>query len=83
MPVTNITALRKNLYGAIDSVIEYNESITVATKKGNAVILSEEEYNAMAETIYLMSSPGVWRELDRAKHADPSEYVDYDPKEKW
>ena len=55
MAVTNISVLRKNLFSSIDNVIEYNDSITVSTKKGNAVIISESEYNAMLETIYLVS----------------------------
>ena len=55
MAVTNISVLRKNLFSSIDNVIEYNDSITVSTKNGNAVIISEAEYNAMLETIYLVS----------------------------
>ena len=42
MAVTNISALRKNLFSSINNVIEYNDSITVSTKKGNVVIISEE-----------------------------------------
>ena len=59
MAVTNISVLRKNLFSSIDNVIEYNDSITVSTKKGNAVIISEAEYNAMLETIYLVSQKGL------------------------
>ena len=55
MAVTNISVLRKNLFSSIDNVIEYNDSITVSTKNGNAVIISEAEYNSMLETIYLVS----------------------------
>ena len=33
MIVTNISALRKNLFSSIDNVIEYNETIAVSTKK--------------------------------------------------
>ena len=55
MAVTNISVLRKNLFSSIDNVIEYNDSITVSTKKGNAVIISEAEYNAMLEAIHLVS----------------------------
>ena len=49
MAVTNISVLRKNLFSSIDNVIEYNDSITVSTKNGNAVIISEAEYNAMQD----------------------------------
>ena len=83
MPITSVTALRKNLYKTIESVTQYDEAVTVTSKSGNVVILSESEYNSMVETLYLMSAPGVYDELMRAKKADPSEYEDYDPKKKW
>ena len=40
-------------------------------------------YNSMIETLYLMSAPGVYDELMKAKKADPSEYEDYDPTKEW
>ena len=55
---TTATNLRKNLFGMLEQTIKYNEPVTVSTKTGNAVILSEEEYNAMMETLYLSSMPG-------------------------
>lgn len=83
MSITNITALRKTLYGTVENVAQYNEAVTVTSKAGNVVIVSESEYNAMMETIYLMSAPGVYQELMKAKNSDSSEYVDYDPNEEW
>ncbi|MBO5528658.1 MAG: type II toxin-antitoxin system Phd/YefM family antitoxin [Bacilli bacterium] len=83
MPITNVTALRKNLYGTVENVAQYNETVTVTSKSGNVVILSESEYNSMIETLYLMSAPGVYKELMKAKTADVSEYEDYDPDEEW
>ncbi|MBE6135334.1 MAG: type II toxin-antitoxin system Phd/YefM family antitoxin [Erysipelotrichaceae bacterium] len=83
MLITNVTALRKNLYGTVEKVAQYNEPVTVTSKSGNVVIVSESDYNAMMETLYLMSQPGVREVLTKAKKADPSEYVDYDPNEEW
>lgn len=83
MSITNVTALRKNLYGTVENVAQYNEAVTVTSKSGNVVIVSESEYNAMMETIYLMSAPGVYAELMKAKASDPSEYTDYNPDEEW
>ena len=59
MRTRNVTELRKNLFNTIDSVIKYNEPVQVTTKNGNAVLLSEEDYNALLETVYLMSRPGL------------------------
>lgn len=83
MAVTNISALRKNLFSSINNVIEYNDSITVRTKKGNAVIISEAEYNAMLETIYLVSQKGLVENIKQGEKEDISKISTYNPNEGW
>ena len=83
MPITNISVLRKDLFNSIDKVIEYNETITVNTKKGNAVIISEEEFNSMIETIYLVSQPGLLEKIKKGEKEDIDSMTTYDPNEKW
>ena len=55
MTNTNITNFRQNVFDYINQAIEYNDIINVNTKNGNAVIMSEEEYNGIMETLYLSS----------------------------
>ena len=83
MAVTNISVLRKNLFSYIKNVIEYNDSITVSTKNGNAVIISEAEYNAMLETIYLVSQKGLVEKIKEGEKEDISEMSTYNPNEEW
>ena len=83
MKVTNISVLRRNLFSLIDNVIENNDSITVSTKNGNVVIISEAEYNAMLETIYLVSQPGLVEKIKEAKKEDISKMSTYNPNEEW
>lgn len=83
MTITSISVLRKNLFSSIDNVIEYNDSITVSTKKGNAVIISESEYNAMQETIYLVLQKGLVEKIKEGEKEDFSEMSTYNPNEKW
>ena len=83
MAVTNISVLRKNLFSSIDNVIEYNDSITVSTKNGNAVIISEAEYNAMLETIYLVSQKGLVEKIKEGEKEDISKMSNYNPNEEW
>ena len=59
----NITNLRKNLFGYISQAVEFNEVINVNTKNGNAVIISEDDYNGLMETLYLSSNPTVKKEI--------------------
>ena len=60
---TNITNFRKNIFGILEQTIKYNEPVNVSTKEGNAVILSEEDYNGLMETLYLSSNPQVRDEI--------------------
>ena len=83
MPITNISVLRKDLFNSIDKVIEFNETITVNTKKGNAVIISEEEFNSMLETIYLVSQPGLLEKIKKGEKEDIDSMTTYDPSEEW
>jgi len=83
MTVTNISVLRKKLFGFIDNVIEFNDSIIVNTKKGNAVIISEAEYNAMLETIYLVSQKDLVEKIKEGEKEDASNMSAYHPNEKW
>lgn len=54
---TNTTNFRKKIFAMLEQVIKYNEPINISTKEGNAVIISEEDYNNLIETINLFSIP--------------------------
>ena len=59
----NITNLRKNLFDYINQAVEFNDIINVNTKSGNAVIISESDYNGLMETLYLSSNPAAKKEI--------------------
>lgn len=59
MTNTNITALRKNLFDYVSSCIKYNDQVNISTKEGNAVLVSEEFFNGLMETLYLSNIPGM------------------------
>lgn len=63
MNATTITNFRKNIYGMIENTIRYNEPLSIISKTGNAVVLSEEEYNSLVETVYLNSIPEMKEKL--------------------
>lgn len=54
---TNITNFRKNIFEMLGQTIKWGEPLNISTKDGNAVILSEEEYNSLIETAYVNSNP--------------------------
>ena len=63
MTMVNITNFRKDVFGYLSKAIEYNEVINVTTKEGNAVVLSEDAYNGLMETLNLYSNPKVRAEI--------------------
>lgn len=78
MSNTNITSLRKNLYSTIDSVVKYNEVINVSTKDGNAVIISEEDYNNMIATIELSTNPKLKQKILEGKNTKIEDCISID-----
>ena len=63
MTSVNATNFRKNLFEYLNSTLDYNDIIQVSTKNGNAIVMSEEEYNSLAETLYLFRHPGSRQEI--------------------
>lgn len=56
---TNITNFRKNIFGLLEQTVKFNEPVNISTKEGNAVVISEEDYNGLIETLNLSSIPGM------------------------
>lgn len=60
MTAINATKARENLYKLIAEVNESSTPITITNNRGkNAVLLAENDWNAIQETLYLMSVPGM------------------------
>ncbi len=72
----NITNFRENIYELLESTIKYNEPINISTKNGNAVVLSEEDYNNLMETLYISSVPGLKEYIIEGLKEDIKDCVD-------
>ncbi len=59
MPVLSATEARAKLYRLIDQTAASHEPITITGKRGNAVLISEEDWRSVQETMYLLSIPGM------------------------
>ena len=59
--MTGITATeaRSNLYRLIDETAETHKPIVITGKRNNAVLISEEDWSAIQETLYLLSRPRI------------------------
>lgn len=64
MNAMNVTQARANLFQLIASVNFNSEPITLTNNKGkNAVLIGEDDWNAIQETLYLNSIPGMYDSL--------------------
>ena len=59
MTTLNVTEARANLYKLIDDTTVSHEPVVITGKRGNAVLLSEDDWNAINETLHLLSVPGM------------------------
>ena len=72
MPTFTATEARSRLYRLIDEVTSSHEPIVITGKRGNAVLISEEDWRSIQETLYLLNIPGM-RESIREGLATPIE----------
>ena len=59
MKTITITEARNNIYKLIDMTTSESEPIQITGKRGNAVLVSEDDWRAIRETLYLTSIPGM------------------------
>ena len=84
MTAINATSARKNLYQLIQDVNTNSTPITITNSRGkNAVLLSEDDWNAIQETVYLNSIPGMVDSILPANGESLEERTVYDPDEEW
>ena len=67
-----VTQARSRLYQLLDEAAESHEPIQITGKRSNAMLISEEDWRSIQETLYLVSMPGM-RESIREGMAVPLE----------
>ena len=78
MTTLSASEARSRLYRLMDEARASHEPILITGKRGNAVLLSEEDWSAVQETMYLLSIPGM-RESIKEGLSTPIEECDEDP----
>lgn len=59
MKTISVTKARSNLYQLIDETAKIHEPIQKTSKRSNAILISEDDWRAIQETLYLLSIPGM------------------------
>lgn len=73
-----VSEARDRLYRLVDEAAESHEPIVIAGKRGSAVLVSEDDWRAIQETLYLLSVPGM-RESIREGMAASLDECDAEP----
>jgi prevent-host-death family protein len=59
MEIYTTSEARTKLYKIVDQVSEAHQPVYIKGRRNKAVILSEEDFNNMQETLYLLAIPGM------------------------
>ena len=65
MKSINVTEARSELYRLIDQANESHEPVTITGKRGSAVLIGEEDWRAIEETLHLSSVAGLPEDIKR------------------
>ena len=84
MTSISITKARSNLYQTVADVNTYSRPVTITNNRGkNAVLISEDDWNSIQETLYLNAIPGMAESIIEASKEPISDCTTYDPEEEW
>ncbi len=79
MSAITATEARKGLFGLIQQVNEDHTTVEVVSRRGNAVLMSKDDYDALTETAYLLRNPAnAERLLEAVERARRGEFEQHD-----
>jgi antitoxin YefM len=59
MDILSATEARANLFRLIDEAAESHQPVVISGKRNSAVLVSQEDWTAIQETLFLLSIPGM------------------------
>lgn len=72
MTTLSASEARANLYRLMDETAASHEPIVISGKRNNSVLIAEEDWTAIQETLFLLSVPGM-RESIKTGLAEPAD----------
>lgn len=64
----DINNFEKNIQGALNQAIVSNDIVKVSTPQGSAIIIAEEDYNNLIETLYFYDIPQMKEKVNEVKN---------------
>lgn len=72
--VMSVSQVRADIYNVMDETAQTHEPVLITGKRNNVVMVSEEDWNAIEETLYLNSIPNMTSSLQDSMKAPDSEF---------
>jgi PHD/YefM family antitoxin component YafN of YafNO toxin-antitoxin module len=73
MTTVNVTNFKKDIIAMFEQTIKHNQPVNVVTKDGNAVVISEDDYNGLIATLEIYATPGLTEAILAGKNTPLSE----------
>jgi prevent-host-death family protein len=74
MTTLTATQARANLFQLLDQAAKSHKPIQITGRRNNGVLISEEDFEAMQETLHLLAVPGMKESLLKSKKAPLKSY---------
>lgn len=72
--VMTVSQVRADIYNVMDETAQTHEPILITGKRNNVVMLSQEDWNAIEETLYLNSIPNMVSSIQESMNDEDSEF---------
>ena len=72
----SVSQVRSDIYNIMDETSQTHEPILITGKRNNVVMLSQEDWNAIEETLFLNNIPNMVSSIQESMHASDSEFSD-------
>lgn len=79
----NIASFQEHISEYVKQAVVYGDVVNVSTTNGNAVVIREEDYKSMVETLRLCAIPGMAESIRAAAQEPLEDCEPYDPSEPW
>ncbi|WP_428024835.1 type II toxin-antitoxin system Phd/YefM family antitoxin [Arcobacter sp.] len=70
----SVSQVRADIYNVMDETAQTHEPILITGKRNNVVMLSQEDWNAIEETLYLNNIPNMVSSIQESMNESDSEF---------
>ena len=74
MIYTNVNNAKQKLLKLASSCIKYNDVVNICTNEGNVIMLNENDYNSLVESLYLRGIPNLYKNVEKTVNTPTSNF---------